>query len=489
MKKKTAAFALLSTLIFLFAGCGSMGGVPWYDPFSVVDEFGAESSREIVERDFVTAEQTPEATFSLDANTAAYSIMRSRLNAGRGVDEDTVRIEEYINYFRYESYEAPEAGESVRLNASLFDCPWNASHKLLRVGLRTEDLSFAQTRNNLVFLIDVSGSMYGEDRLGLVRESFRLLLENLGEDDRVSIVTYASGVKTRLSGARGSEKTRIAAVIDELEAGGSTSGESGIRTAYDVARQYFVSGGNNRVILATDGDFNVGMSSPEELESLIRREAQSGVFLSVLGFGMGNTKDDVMETLALAGNGNYAYIDGLTEARRALVESLNGTLKTVAKDAKALVRFDPARVARYRLIGYENKMITIEEWEDDQKDTGEIGAGLTVTALFEIEPTGTETDAAAGTFFMRYKDADGTSDQVLQKELSIAWEESESADDRFIACVAEFGLLLRESKYRGDASFESVIQRLEDLDADYLGSDEFKSEFLTLVRKANQIYG
>ena len=334
--------------------------------------------------------------------------------------------------------------------------------------------------------------MQGEDRLGLVRQSFGLLLEGLSERDRVSIVTYASGTRTVLDGAKGSEKLRISRAVNSLRAGGSTAGASGISLAYEIAERNRIEGGNNRVILATDGDFNVGISSLPELEELISAKKDSGVYLSVLGFGMGNTKDDIMETLALKGNGNYAYIDGIEEARRVLVEGISGTLRTVARDAKAMVAFDPGSVEKYRLIGYDNKLITMEEWEDDSRDTGEIGSGLTVTALYEIVPAPDFDPAGTvGTASVRFKDPeDVSSAEVLEKNLTLSWSAASdlpSEDDRFIACVAEYGLLLRESEYRGTANFPDLTARLDEL-SEYLARDEFKAEFAGLVGKAGTIY-
>lgn len=495
MKKIFAAICGILLVMLAFTGClsaapnGGMG-----DPFYMEeDSYGTESFEEITENPFVLTSVNAESTFSLDANTAAYTVMRNRIENGDRVTKDSVRIEEYINYFDYDSYPVPAEGEGLRLNYSLFDCPWNADNKLLRVGLKTEEIKYTETANNLVFLVDVSGSMYGADRLGLVQQSFHLLLEGLGENDRVSIVTYASGTKTVLAGANGSEKRKISRAIDSLKAGGSTAGAGGIQRAYEVAEKYLIEGGNNRVILATDGDFNVGISSTSELEKFISQKRESGVYLSVLGFGMGNTKDDIMETLARNGNGNYAYIDSIEEAKRVLVAGISGMLKTVARDAKALVKFDPETVAQYRLIGYENKLISVEEWEDDRTDTGDIGSGLTVTALYEIVPAEDFGGAeSAGDFFVKYKDAEKVhSTENMEKKIALLWSGETaipSEDDIFISCVAEYGLLLRESRYRGEAGFAALEARLAEISSAYFAKDEFKAEFVELVERAALIY-
>ena len=496
MKKFFAAVCGILLVMLAFTGCLSTapdGG--WKgDPFYTEDDsYGSESFEEITENPFVPTSDNAESTFSLDANTAAYTVMRSRIENGDRVTKDSVRIEEYINYFDYDSYPVPAEGEGLRLDYSIFDCPWNPDNKLLRLGLKTEEIKYSESDNNLVFLVDVSGSMYGADRLGLVQQSFNLLLEGLGQQDRVSIVTYASGTRTVLEGANGSEKSKISRAVNSLKAGGSTAGAGGIQRAYEVAERFFIEGGNNRVILATDGDFNVGISSTKELEEFISQKRESGVYLSVLGFGMGNTKDDIMETLAKNGNGNYAYIDSLEEAKRVLVAGISGTLKTVARDAKALVQFDKKTVAQYRLIGYENKLITVEEWESDQTDTGDIGSGLTVTALYEIVPAEEFGGAeSAGEFSVRYKDADNVlSTEILEKSLTLAWSGERavpSEDDVFISCVAEYGLLLRESRYQGQASFATLSERLAEISSAYFERDEFKAEFVGLVTMASRIY-
>ena len=310
------------------------------------------------------------------------------IGKGETPPQDAVRIEEMVNYFTY-GYKKPEGNDPVAISTETGICPWNEAHRLVRIGIKAREIaSEALPASNFVFLIDVSGSMYGPDRLGLVVSSMKLLINNLRDKDRVGIVTYCGSAKTVLESVPGSEKQKIRDALEQLEAGGSTAGGAGIQKAYDLARRSFIDGGNNRVILCTDGDFNVGVSSEAELERLIAKERQSGVFLTVLGYGMGNYKDGKLQTLAEKGNGNHAYIDDLQEANRVLVNEFGSTMHTVAKDVKLQIEFNPARVQTYRLIGYESRLLNKEDFNDDTKDAGEIGAGHCVTALYEVVPAG-----------------------------------------------------------------------------------------------------
>jgi len=444
---------------------------------------GGESYTEIIENTFVPTAENNTSYFSIDANTAAYPNLRSLIQNGYAVPKDAVRVEEMLNYFSYD-YEAPSDGSILSLNAALFDTPYNPETKLLTIGLAAQEIEFSEVKNNLVFLIDTSGSMFGEDRLGLVQQAFMMLAENLNPEDRVSIVTYAGSSGIALEGAFGYEKQKIMAVVEDLEAGGSTAGSEGIKTAYKLAKKYFIEGGNNRVILATDGDFNVGISNTERLKEFIAEKRDTGVYFSVFGVGRGNLQADKMEALALNGNGVYSYIDSASEARRALVEQIGGSMVTVAKDVKAGVVFDPEYVESFRLIGYENKQLTQEEFEDSATDAGELGSGHTVTVVYEIKLTdkALREDSKLATVEIRYKTPDAAAEsesmQLLLDITGDAHHETMTTQDAFIASVVEFALLLRESNYRADATYSALLARLEDLD---LSQDEFKEEFRELV--------
>ncbi len=493
MKKKWVSVIVFILSVVFFCACSAGSGDNSFDPWD--SGFGFPTNEEgeydenyrydaVEERGFQLQSYEPSVNFSLDRNTATYSYVRRQINDGLRISSDSVRIEEMINYFDYDSYPYPTDGEAVAMTARLADCPWNKSHRLLSVGLRTEKISLGDVPNNLVFLIDVSGSMSGDDRIGLVKETFRLLVEHLRENDVISVVTYANNVNTLFDGYTLTDKTRIMAAIDRLEARGATAGGDGLKRAYEVARKHFIEDGNNRVIIASDGDFNVGVNSKGGVSELISENAnkEQSVYLSVFGYGMNNTRDDLLETLARDGNGNYAYIDSLLEAEKAVVTDIDGTLNVVMKNAKASVAFTDS-VEKYRLIGYDTKRISIEEWENEKTDTGEIGSGLTVTALFEIQlkdvvADGTEIAVAA----VRYQSPQSGEN----KELSVSaiqgetFSEDAERDLTFISCVAEFGLILRESDYRGTASCASVLERLSGLP---LWRDALKNEFYELVTK------
>ncbi|MDE7165167.1 MAG: von Willebrand factor type A domain-containing protein [Clostridiales bacterium] len=442
----------------------------------------------VTERSFVSAAITPDSYFSLDRNTASYSYMRRIISDGKKVASGSVRLEEYINYFSYD-YARPTDGEALAVSGNLFDCPWNTEHKLMSIGVAAEEVTYGEKPNNIVFLIDTSGSMYGEDRLGLIQQSFSMIVENLDDNDTVSIVTYAGDSRVALSGESGKNKTKICNVLQDLEAMGSTNGQGGIQKAYSLAQQYYSAEANNRVILATDGDFNVGASSKDALKSLITQKRESGIYLSVLGVGMYNTNDITMKTLAENGNGNYAYLDSVAEARKVLIEELGGTFNVVAKDAKMGVTFNDKVVDKYRLLGYESKMMSQEEFDDDKKDAGELGSGHTVTALYEVELKD-NADGAVATCEVRYKTPDTEENKSVSRTLAISdYAESPNEDTIFIGCVAEYALVLRESRYKGDASLSNVIERLSALDCTKEGGDQFKSEFLEVVKKAKQVYG
>ncbi len=383
------------------------------------------------------------------------------------------------------------------MTTQIGDCPWQEGHKLLAIGLKSEEIDFSESGGaNLVFLLDVSGSMSDSDKLPLLQRAFGMLAENLTEKDRVSIVTYAGEDQVLLEGEPGDHTEQIMEVLDSLTASGSTNGGRGIQTAYEIAGEYFIEGGNNRVILATDGDLNVGQTSESELTDLIEEKRESGVYLTVLGFGTGNIKDNKMEALADNGNGNYAYIDSVQEAKKVLVEEMGATLVTVAKDVKLQVEFNLEKVSEYRLIGYENRMLDAQDFEDDKKDAGEIGAGHTVTALYEIVPAKEGEDAEHSlkysqtvttgspewlTVNIRYKEPDGDESILLQYPVDdSSFTEEPSQDWQFAAAAAEFGLVVTDSDYKGNGSLEHVKSVLKKLDIE---EDEYKDEFYDLVRR------
>ncbi|SKB03844.1 von Willebrand factor type A domain-containing protein [Prosthecobacter debontii] len=456
----------------------------------------------------------PLSTFSIDVDTASYANVRRFLNQNTRPPRDAVRVEELINYFPTdEDGPAANAKEPFAVKVEMAASPWQPAHRLARIAIKGKQIGKDRQPSNLVFLVDVSGSMGEPNKLPLVQQSLRMLAEQLGENDRVSMVTYAGGTQVVLASTSGQQKAEIMAAIDRLNSGGSTHGSAGIRLAYEQAVAGFIKGGVNRVILCSDGDFNVGISDPTELETFITEKARSGVFLSVLGYGQGNLHDRTMETLADKGNGNYAYIDSLSEARKVLVEQMNGTLVTIAKDVKIQVEFNPAIIRSYRLIGYENRLLAKEDFNDDTKDAGEIGAGHSVTALYELVPAnlppGTEprpaVDAlkyqptapaaepaapagdAAGealTVKLRYKEPEGSTSQLIEvpvKDDDRALDQA-GQEFQFTAAVAGFGLLLRESSYAGTLTWEQVRQRaLAGKGSDPLG---YRGEFIQLIEKA-----
>ncbi len=467
------------------------------------------------ESGFKSVAKEPLSTFSADVDTASYSNIRRMLYDGYSmydIPSDAVRIEEMINYFDYD-YKVPTGDRPFSVTTEIGDCPWNEDAKLMLVGMQTEKLDFSDAApSNLVFLLDVSGSMYSDDKLPLLQKAFSMLTTNLTGKDRVSIVTYAGSDAVLLEGVRGSDYERITDAVNSLEAGGSTAGSAGIITAYEIAEENFIKGGNNRVILATDGDLNVGLTSEEELEELITQEKKTGVYLSVLGFGTGNLKDNKMELLADKGNGNYAYIDSAKEAKKVMVEEMGATLVTVAKDVKFQVEFNPAMVEGYRLVGYDNRVMAAEDFEDDTKDAGEVGAGHSVTALYEI----ITTDRAGGsrakkgsidlkyqdrdyeyesekcakynteeewlTVSVRYKEPEGSKSKLIEYPVTGSEYTNRNSDNwLFAGAVAEFGMLLKDSEYQEDASFRQIQRMLEQTDLD---GDEYKEEFRELVALA-----
>lgn len=458
----------------------------------------------IQENGFHSVKTTPLSTFAADVDTASYSNVRRFLKEGTLPPPDAVRIEELINYFRYEGQD-PEGEHPVNIVAETALCPWNDETKLVRISVRTKSIEMSELPPiNLVFLIDVSGSMQSADKLPLLKRSLALLAEQLRPQDRVAITVYAGAAGVVLPPTSGSDRGRILGVLERLEAGGSTAGAAGIQLAYKTARESFRPKGINRVILATDGDFNVGLSSDSELIRLIEKERESGVFLSVLAFGTGNLKDSKMEQLADHGNGSYAYIDNLLEARRALVEQVGASLATVAKDVKLQVEFNPQRVDSYRLVGYENRLLAAEDFNDDAKDAGEMGAGHVVTALYEIHQKSGENSPSVDelryqrprdrqgdgrdeellTVKVRYKQPDGKESRLLAMPLADNDRTLAKASEefRFAAAVAQFGLLLRDSKFKKDATYQNVVELAESSRGS--DADGRRTEFVFLAKTA-----
>jgi Ca-activated chloride channel homolog len=475
-------------------------------------DFDTATYDKVEENPFLQAATNPLSTFSLDVDTASYSNVRRFINSGSLPPKDAVRVEEMINYFTYD-YREPEGDKPFSIDIDSTACPWDTSHRLLRIGLKGREVANEnRPSSNLVFLLDVSGSMNPAERLPLVKQAMRLLVDKLTEKDRVAIVIYAGGSGLALNSTRGNEKEKILQALEELQAGGSTNGAEGIELAYKVAAENFIKGGVNRVILATDGDFNIGVTNQGDLIRLIEAKAKAGVFLSVLGVGTDNLKDSTMQKLADKGNGNYAYLDSVDEARKVLVQQINGTLMTIAKDVKIQVEFNPARVASYRLIGYEKRLLRKEDFNNDKVDAGEIGAGHTVTALYEVVPAGSgatdpassvppvdalkygtnRTDATNGspemvTVKLRHKKPEGDTSELTERSFTDNGSKFENAapDLKFAAAVAEFGMLLRDSQYKGKGTFGAVLEwAQEGKGPDRAG---YRAGFIEMARKAQTL--
>ncbi len=440
----------------------------------------------ILDNPFVEASADAKSTFSIDVDTASYSIMRGYLTRGQSPPADAVRIEELINYFSY-AYPKPDGAHPFSVNVDVGAAPWAPSHRLVRIGVLGKEVKLEDHEGaNLVFLVDASGSMNAENKLPLLRESLKLLLPKLTDRDRVSIVAYAGAAGLVLPATPGDQHEKIQSALDRLSAGGSTNGGQGIELAYAVAQDHFIKGGVNRVILCTDGDFNVGITSGLGLVDLVKQKAQSGIFLSVLGFCMGNLKDGTLEQIADKGNGNYGYIDTIDEGRKVLAEGL-GTLVTIAKDVKIQVAFDPKRVSRFRLIGYENRVLAHRDFHDDTKDAGELGSGHTVTALYEVVTKSGATDGDLLTVQLRYKDPDGTESKLIESVVPDTTGDGMSRDFRFAAGVAAFGMVLRNSPHKGSADWNMVTSLLRaGVENDGTGR---RRELLDLVEKAKQLSG
>jgi Ca-activated chloride channel homolog len=473
-------------------------------------EFDREGYNRIYDNSYQRASNNPLSTFGIDVDTASYSNVRRFINSGVMPPKDAVRLEELINYFTYD-YPQPKGDRPFSINTEVANAPWNPQHKLVHIGLQGKSISTKNLpANNLVFLIDVSGSMNSPDKLPLVKASLKYLVSELRAKDSVTIVVYAGAAGLVLPPTPGNQKEKILDAIDKLEAGGSTAGGAGIQLAYKVAKENFIKQGNNRVILATDGDFNVGVSSDGELVRMIEEKREQGVFLSVLGFGTGNLQDAKMEQLADKGNGNYAYIDSLLEAKKVLVTQMGGTLFTIAKDVKIQVEFNPAKVQAYRLVGYENRVLQNQDFNDDKKDAGELGAGHSVTAIYEIIPVGVASDvklsevdplkyqpnpataSASQTdelmqVKLRYKKPNETvseliTQSVMDKPVKL---ENASTNFRFAAAVAAFGMVLRDSEYKGAANFDQVLRLANQAKGE--DKEGYRAEFIRLVESCKTL--
>ncbi|WP_113636881.1 vWA domain-containing protein [Nubsella zeaxanthinifaciens] len=472
----------------------------------VMNDVNNESYAKISENNFKRATDHPLSTFSIDVDAASYSNVRRYINGGNLPPKDAVRIEELINYFDY-NYEQPKGNDPVNIVTEISAAPWNKAHRLVQIGLKAKNIPTEKLpSSNLVFLIDVSGSMEAPNKLPLLISSLRLLTDNLRDQDKVAIVVYAGNSGLVLPSTSGDNKQAIKEALSKLSAGGSTAGGAGIKLAYKVATDNFIKGGNNRIILATDGDFNVGASSDTDMQTLIEEKRKSGVYLTVLGFGMGNYKDSKMEVLADKGNGNYAYIDDINEARKVLINEFGGTLFTVAKDVKLQVEFNPSKVQAYRLIGYENRLLNNEDFNDDLKDAGEMGAGHTVTALYEIIPVGVEskflksvdalkyqkTSSSSNNtgnellnVKMRYKQPDGDKSKLLQKAVvdnggNLLQQASDNF--KFSASVAMLGMLLRQSEFVQQGNFDTAIALAES--AKGTDKEGYRAEYVKIAKSA-----
>jgi Ca-activated chloride channel family protein len=471
-------------------------------------EFNTEEYATIRENPFLASALNPLSTFSIDVDAASYGNIRRFINQGEMPPKDAVRIEEMVNYFNYD-YPQPTGNDPFSINPELVVCPWNPQHHLLKIGLQGKKIPTENLPpSNLVFLIDVSGSMDYSNKLPLLKKAFRMLTDQLRPEDRVAMVVYAGAAGVVLESTPGNEKAKIKEALDRLQAGGSTAGGAGIQLAYDIAKKNFQEGGNNRVILATDGDFNIGESSNAAMERMIEKKREQGIFLTVLGFGMGNYKDSKMELLADKGNGNYAYIDNIQEAKKVLVSEFGGTLFTIAKDVKFQLEFNPAKVQGYRLIGYENRALRSEDFNDDKKDAGELGSGHTVTALYEIIPTGVEagdllksvddlkyqkqkTERSASrsdewlTLKLRYKAPDGDTSQLIEQPLTGEVQPFDEASEnlQFAASVAGFGMLLRDSQFKGNLTYDAVAQMARESKGE--DQEGYRQEFIRLVESCN----
>ena len=506
MKKITSLLLVIMSLLIVLTGCSAgdksmennaAAGDAYFSPESSVQtneslgyiDVGSEDYGKFIENEFISTLETPVSTFSADVDTASYAYFRKLVNQGynltslKSVAGSSLRTEEMVNYFKY-SYNGPtKDNELFGVNVEIADCAWNENAKLMVLGLQSEEIEIASS-NNLVFLIDVSGSMRSDDKLELIKKSFSYLVQNLGADDRVSIVTYSGKEEVVLSGCEGNKHEQIMKAINSLSANGSTNGEAGIKKAYQIAEANYINGGNNRIILASDGDLNVGISSPEELEALISQKKNEGVYLSVLGFGTGNYKDANMETLADKGNGIYYYIDGEGEAEKVFGGDLFSTLYTIAEDVKLQITFDPEYVSEYRLVGYENRLLNPEDFENDFKDAGEIGSGHSVTVCYELVLTEKALDADADWLKLAIRHKNPGQPTSILNEYDIGYEyftSAPSSDFEFICAVVETSMILHDSKYTEGKTLDTVSSRLAEISTEGAYDAGQREEFKQLI--------
>ena len=470
----------------------------YVDVLANIPEFNTEEYKKIEENRFMSVAVSPLSTFGADVDTASYSIFRRKINHGESVRGISLRAEEMINYFHYD-YPDPKAGEPFSVTTEITTCPWNEKTKLMQVGFQTHKLSAEEMpTSNIVFLLDTSGSMHDEDKLPLLKSSLINMLPDMSADDRISIVTYASDQKLLLDGASPVvNRSDIVNALSQLQSGGYTEGGRGIQMAYEVAEKNFIKGGNNRIILGTDGDLNVGLTSESELQKLVEEKRKSGVFLTVLGFGIGNLKDNKMETLADYGNGSYHYIDTILEARKVLVDERSQTLFVAAKDVKFQVEFNPAKIKGYRLIGYESRKLNAEDFADDKKDAGEVGAGHQVTVLYELVEAGSDVEVAAVdtkyqkpeivpsdewlTVNVRYKEPTGTESKLLSYPVGeSSLRTSMSANMSMAAAIAEVNMIANDSPNKGTSSYDGALELLKNVD---IVNDPYRAEFKALIEK------
>ncbi len=495
MKKfKLLPVLLVVALSLSLVACGSYSNDAYYGFYhkngTIADDAAWEAEAlwqegetylEIAESQFVKTAENNESYFSMDSNTEAYSNVRRMIRNNQSIYPNAVRTDEFLNYF---SYSIPEPVDTFASRAEISVSPWNPETYLLTIGVKTKQTTIERYSqgNNLVFLIDVSGSMYGEDRIELVKKSFNMLIDSLNDKDTVSIVTYASGVNTVCSGVKANEKTKLKRYVNDLMANGATNGGDGIQRAYKIAENNFIKGGNNRIILATDGDFNVGISSPDELMEFIQNKAESGVYLTCLGYGMYNYRNDMLFTLAKHGNGNYAYIDTLSEAKKVLIDDADNALCVVASDVKSGITFDADIVDEYRIIGYENKIITKEEFNDERTDAGELGSNTTSMICYELKLKQIPTDKNVARLEIKYKDPFTKESAEYYDDLSGSFkaDPSDTSEDfKFAAAIVEFSMILRNSSYKANSSLEHVAKVLSQLEC--CTTDEYKAEFKELV--------
>lgn len=471
---------ILISLSFFIMGCSQVEGINPAD-IHIPEQQSNEKYKDNEENPFMNVADQETSTFAIDADGGSYTNSRRFLNAGVTPPKEAVRIEEYINYFTFD-YQDPVDGENVSLQSELTTCPWNADHYLLRLGMKGISIPLSQLPySNFVFLIDVSGSMSSSDKLDLLKKGFKTLTDNLRPQDRISIVTYAGQAGILLEPTLGSEKQKIKAAIDKLGAGGSTAGADGINTAYELAEKHFVIGGNNRVILGTDGDFNVGIKSTEELIKLIEEKRESGIYLTVLGVGTGNLNEAMMEQIADKGNGNYEYIDNTSQIDKVFTHEIT-KFHTIAKDGKVQIKFNKNKVLSYRLIGYENRSLNKEDFTDDSKDAGEIGAGQSITALYELSITDVQNEESCAQFEFRYKKPGEDISRLLTMDINLKPIDitRSSENMRFAASIAGFGLLMKQSQYKGTANKQMVLE-LGNTSTSF-DPHNYRKEFLQLVK-------